>query len=72
MTLQAANFAAKGLLILMTSISVATGLAHSKLVIRLVQMLTRRAMFRDIYSYLNARFALLKRRHIFVEFRVKV
>ncbi len=39
------DFAAKGLLILMTSIPVATGVAHSILIIRTDQMLTRRALF---------------------------
>ncbi len=48
MTPLAAGFTAKGILIVMTSSSVATGLAQSKLVICSVQMLTRRAMFRDI------------------------
>ncbi len=43
MTLLAAGLAAKGLLILIMSISVAAGLSHSKL----IQMLTRRAIFRD-------------------------
>ncbi len=46
MTLIAADYAAKGLLIFMTCSFVATGLAHSKLITRTDQMLTRRAMFR--------------------------
>ncbi len=51
-TLLAAGFAAKSLLlILMTSSSVATGSAHSKLIIWTDQMLTRRAMFRLINIY---------------------
>ncbi len=52
MTQLAAGFAAKGLLFLMTSSSVATGLAHPKCIIRSDQMLTRRAMFRYITCYL--------------------
>ncbi len=45
--LLAAGFAAKGLLILMTSSSGATGLAHSKLILWTDQMLTRREVFRQ-------------------------
>ncbi len=48
MTLLAAGLAAKNLLLLIMSISVATGLAHSKL----IQMLTRRAIFRDRLGYM--------------------
>ncbi len=47
----AASFVAKGLLILMTRSSVATGLAHSKLISWTDQMLTRRAVFWHIYIY---------------------
>ncbi len=48
MTPLAAGFAAKGLLIHMTSGSVTTGLAHSKFIILTDQALTLRAMFRHI------------------------
>ncbi len=41
----------KGQRILTTSNSVASGLAHSKLIIWADQMLIRRAIFRDIYTY---------------------
>ncbi len=37
--------------VLKTSSFVATGLAHSKLIILSVQMLTRKTTFRDIYNY---------------------
>ncbi len=42
--LVSSRFTAEGLLILMTSSSVATGLAHLKLIIRTEQILTRRAV----------------------------
>ncbi len=45
MTPLAAGFAAKDLLILTTSSSVATGLPHLKFIIWADQMLNRRAMF---------------------------
>ncbi len=72
----AAGFAAKGPLILMTSSSVATGLTHLMLNIWPGQMLTRRAAFRDIKTYLSCIFymswfvasdqlSLLWRRHKF-------
>ncbi len=48
MTLLAAGFVAKGEIILMTSSSVATGLAHTKLIIGIDKILTQRAMFRQI------------------------
>ncbi len=48
------GFAAKGLLIHMPSNSVATGLAHSKLIIRTGQTLTRRAMTWHIYMFIFA------------------
>ncbi len=48
LTQLAAGFAAKGLLILMTSISVAIGLAHSILIIWFDQIFTPRAMLRRI------------------------
>ncbi len=51
MTQLAADFAAKGLLSLMMSSSMATGLAHSILIILFDQILTRRAIFRVIYTY---------------------
>ncbi len=49
MTLLAAGFAAKGLLIVMTSSSVATGLAQSKRVIWSIQMLRDIAI--QAYNY---------------------
>ncbi len=51
MALLSAGFAAKGLFILMTCSSVATGLAHSKLIILTDQTLTRGAMFRHKFVY---------------------
>ncbi len=48
----AANFAAKSILILMTSISVAKDLAHSILIIWFDQTLTWRAMLRRTYIYI--------------------
>ncbi len=52
MTLIAADFIAKILLILLVSRSVVTGSAHSELIIWSVDTLPRRAMFDDIYIYL--------------------
>ncbi len=56
MTQLAADSAVKGLLILMESISVATGLANSILTIWVNQILTQRAMLITCVSYIHLRY----------------